>query len=195
MKTSKQLQLAADLAAEYEQGKSPEWEAHVEHSWVRFTTLHSLQRAIRDGCTIRRVDPDWQLPPPPPGREWQRADKWTKDMLPEGYRPMLIGETGSYEYRNAVGKWEDGSCMTIPTSDEHHPNRTNRPLPGTTPLTAADVPFGARFRRDPTEVLIGSVMPDRLLLLVGVILHYTWDEVAKRLEMSTDGINWKPCTK
>ena len=34
----------------------------------------------------------WQLPPPPPGRQWHRVDGWTEEMLPQGYRPLMLDE-------------------------------------------------------------------------------------------------------
>lgn len=47
--------------------------------------------AIEAGLRIR-VKP-WALPPPPDGREWHRSAEFTEADLPEGYRPMLVGET------------------------------------------------------------------------------------------------------
>lgn len=37
--------------------------------------------------------PPFTLPPPPPGKQWHRTDGWTKDMLPPGTRPLLLGES------------------------------------------------------------------------------------------------------
>lgn len=39
------------------------------------------------------ADPPFALPPPPPGKQWHRTDGWTKDMLPTGARPLLLGES------------------------------------------------------------------------------------------------------
>jgi len=39
-----------------------------------------------------RIKPDFQLPPPPPGKQWHREDGWTAEMLPQGYRPLIEGE-------------------------------------------------------------------------------------------------------
>jgi hypothetical protein len=35
--------------------------------------------------------PTWKLPDPPPNQQWHRND-WTEEMLPAGYRPLLLGE-------------------------------------------------------------------------------------------------------
>lgn len=35
----------------------------------------------------------WTLPPPPEGKQWHRGAEFTEADLPEGYRPMLVGET------------------------------------------------------------------------------------------------------
>src|SRR5690242_9084190 len=38
-----------------------------------------------------RIKP-FSLPSPSPGRQWHRTDGWTKEMLPEGMRPLLYDE-------------------------------------------------------------------------------------------------------
>jgi hypothetical protein len=74
--------------------------------------------------------PAWQLPPPPPGRQWHRVDGWTEEMLPQGYRPLLVGETGSYEHSTRGDYWVTGSWETAPAPLASYCfYRTSRPLP------------------------------------------------------------------
>jgi hypothetical protein len=72
----------------------------------------------------------WQLPAPPEGQQWHRVDGWTEEMLPAGYRPLLVGETGSYQYMLSHGKWKDGFGIEQAAwlSDDAF-WRTDRPLP------------------------------------------------------------------
>ena len=72
----------------------------------------------------------WQLPAPPEGQQWHRVDGWTEEMLPAGYRPLLVGETGSYQYMLSHGKWKDGFGIEQAawlSNDAFW--RTDRPLP------------------------------------------------------------------
>jgi len=42
---------------------------------------------------VEKPEPQsFQLPPPPPGKQWHREDGWTAEMLPQGYRPLIEGE-------------------------------------------------------------------------------------------------------
>jgi hypothetical protein len=78
--------------------------------------------------------PAWQLPPPPPGRQWHRVDGWTEEMLPQGYRPLLVGETGSYEHSTGGKHWVLGSWETAPTPLASYCfYRTTRTLPSQPP--------------------------------------------------------------
>lgn len=47
----------------------------------------------------------WSLPAPPSGMQWHRTD-WTEDQLPEGWRPILKGE--SYGMNDADEVWAYG---------------------------------------------------------------------------------------
>jgi hypothetical protein len=74
--------------------------------------------------------PAWQLPPPPPGRQWHRVDGWTEEMLPQGYRPLLVGETGSYEQSTGGKVWIPGQNEDDATPPAQYCFwRTTRPLP------------------------------------------------------------------
>jgi hypothetical protein len=78
--------------------------------------------------------PAWKLPDPPANQQWQRND-WVAEMLPAGYRPLLLGEAmvDGDEYGDAY-KLPDGSpphrWSTFPglRSTTTH-MRTKRPLP------------------------------------------------------------------
>lgn len=81
--------------------------------------------------------PAWSLPPPPAGQAWHRDD-WTAEMLPEGYRPLLLGEARqdedewSYEPQKADG-WRAvktyGPAGLVMSEGRCSHHRTRRPLP------------------------------------------------------------------
>lgn len=61
-------------------------------------------------------EPAWKLPDPPPGKQWHRTEGWTKEMLPEGMRPLLADEhykagdeylAGSFGWMRSI--YEDAS--------------------------------------------------------------------------------------
>jgi len=68
------------------------------------------------------------------GEEWHRTSEWTEDMLPDGWRPLLLGETGEHEILNGLNNsWEvaRGVQQQVKTRDIHYYCRTRRPLPPT----------------------------------------------------------------
>jgi hypothetical protein len=72
----------------------------------------------------------WQLPAPPEGQQWHRVDGWTEEMLPAGYRPLLLDE----EYK--IGDqwlmfdgWQTCAFDGRKCWSEGAPSRTTRPLP------------------------------------------------------------------
>jgi hypothetical protein len=88
--------------------------------------------------------PAWQLPPPPPGRQWHRVDGWTEEMLPQGYRPLMLDEPyiAGDEYLSTLqGEFYvetyDGNCPVNPC----YPSfcRTKRPLPSLPQATTPSV--------------------------------------------------------
>lgn len=93
----------------------------------------------------------WTLPLPPDGKQWHRDDGWTEAMLPEGWRPLLVGEIGSYEAFTSKG-WDEGSAPEVPMPPASRVFfRTNRPLPSVpkkVPLTFEYVSkfVGVEFR-------------------------------------------------
>jgi hypothetical protein len=81
----------------------------------------------------------WALPPPPEGQSWHRAD-WTEEMLPEGWRPLLLNEP----FQVNVDQWTDDPkngvwyISTYPINSRNSLSdcfcRTLRPLPAPKPV-------------------------------------------------------------
>lgn len=51
---------------------------------VKYPEIEILQK--------RFAKPIFTLPPPPPGMKWHREDGWKEGDLPQGYRPLTLGE-------------------------------------------------------------------------------------------------------
>lgn len=97
-------------------------------------------------CTYRVPLATWPLPPEDEpwtlgnsvndftlgeGQKWHRND-WTKDMLPEGWRPLLLGEVNQDKDEGFSIREEMFKILTrnkIPAAKEHTHLRTRRPLP------------------------------------------------------------------
>lgn len=91
----------------------------------------------------------WSLPAPPAGQAWHRQD-WEEAMLPEGYRPLLLGEARqdedewSYEPQETdmwkrVEYFGPDALIMIEGQCSHH--RTRRPLPASQPDANANALF------------------------------------------------------
>lgn len=93
------------------------------------------------------------------GEEWHQ-DSWTREMLPDGWRPLLLGEAvlkgkqgDEYYLGDDVWSWQQNYGVDIAGQVKDHRWRTKRPLPEpkpklkTVPLEAGDVPPGSVFRR------------------------------------------------
>lgn len=99
--------------------------------------------------------PEWHLPDPPEGYEWHRND-WTEEMLPEGWRPLLLGESvevGDDVWLNKEYGWNTSANGSSIGRNPLHPfARTRRPLPPPKPklrevqLCADDVLPGSVIR-------------------------------------------------
>lgn len=84
----------------------------------------------------------WSLPAPPPGRQWHRTD-WTQEMLPEGTRPLLLGEWNDVgdEILPAQGGhlygegWQEAETNYQADENTWH-LRTRRPLPEASPQSS-----------------------------------------------------------
>jgi hypothetical protein len=76
-----------------------------------------------------RRAPEWSLPAPPEGRQWHRTD-WTREMLPEGYRPLMEGEAEHAGDELALdGEGWVSIDICGPFRCPAHSVRTRRPLP------------------------------------------------------------------
>ena len=80
------------------------------------------------------VGNNWKLPEPPPGRKWHRDD-WAEKDLPDGWRPVLMGEKiqrGDMLYMPGCG-WmlTEANIGMYPDTrkDSQSFFRTQRPLP------------------------------------------------------------------
>ena len=103
----------------------------VERGWLEKTIINEISEALADyrkPWTIGRSVNGFTLAE---GQEWHRND-WTEDMLPDGWRPCLLGETGSemqslpYLSTNWIpARWLNESG--VDSIVFHH--RTRRPLP------------------------------------------------------------------
>jgi hypothetical protein len=92
--------------------------------------------------------PEWKLPDPPPGTKWHRDD-WTQEMLPEGYRPLLLGEKAENGDEWLFSGDAYKCSFREPAKASDHRTRTRRPMPKPKtkrPLTPDDVPAGCEFR-------------------------------------------------
>ena len=145
--------------------------------------------------------PEWRLPDPPPGKEWHRTD-WTEDMLPEGYRPLLLGEevkigdewTPSHIWTEQI---YDGVCP--PERYEKLWHRTRRPLPAPVeyvPLGPEDVPPGSVVRTIGAEwwKQVAGVRKENIIIAGAGNL--SWQVLAKDWVILRPGIQtWEPCKK
>jgi hypothetical protein len=78
----------------------------------------------------------WRLPNPPAGHQWQHAGRWTQDMLPAGYRPLLLDEVDQRgDEAMSKGRWQSLITYGAHVQDgDWLMRRTKRPLPdGLTP--------------------------------------------------------------
>lgn len=75
--------------------------------------------------------PPFQLPPPPPGMQWHRADGWHEGDLPEGIRPLVVNEEsqlGDEHWTSGIGPWKAIDVGGIIYDEGHTRCRTRRPL-------------------------------------------------------------------
>lgn len=128
--TAQQLRLAADII---ETGRP--WEVQLNRGWQRMDSASPLW-SIANGCEIRlalATPPDgrpFQLPPAPPGMEWHRKDGWEEGDLPQGWRPLVVGEEEHDE--DEFGSRINNAWMPTPDSGKvvgaYYKVRTRRPL-------------------------------------------------------------------
>lgn len=83
----------------------------------------------------------WSLPTPPAGQQWHRTDGWKAEWLPEGWRPLLLGEARELGDQHPL---QDDKWLTVERYPAHENKasrtwthcRTRRPLPPAQPATA-----------------------------------------------------------
>jgi hypothetical protein len=83
-----------------------------------------------ESCYNLRNKATWQLPAPPEGQQWHRVDGWTEEMLPAGYRPLLLGEIPTTEdefWRG--GLWQRRRVDFCAVDGDYCHHRTTHPIP------------------------------------------------------------------
>ena len=129
--TDEQLQAAIDAAKSIQEGFHPprnkEERKHLNLIEAR-AFLAALPKPGHCVEADQKAQP-WTLPAPPPGRRWHRED-WTQDMLPEGWRPLLLDERTHEEDQYYIPEmgWRDGNSNPVARPFTMH-TRTRRPLP------------------------------------------------------------------
>ena len=99
----------------------------VMQSW---TACAAAVIAEHERRKAEQVGPEWKLPDPPDGEQWHRTD-WTRDMLPSGFRPHLMGENdepGDFVMYPKGWAIVNSECR-VPSSATSWHRRTTRPLP------------------------------------------------------------------
>lgn len=113
-----------------------EWD-HIDRAVRRLIAEHDGERdEVAAICEDEYKDmlaakSEGRLPDPPEGRQWHCTD-WTEGMLPEGYRPLLHGETAEPgDEIQWFGVWNPLKESWGKTYELSIPTRTTRPLPTT----------------------------------------------------------------
>ena len=80
-----------------------------------------------------RPETTFTLPTPPPNIQWHRLDGWKEGDLPQGWRPLVLGERSpASDEINRRGFWEKldtpGDIPDTPAKEHTYHCRTTRPL-------------------------------------------------------------------
>lgn len=94
-------------------------------------TRLAIAKAILSSVGYTEPDHPFQLPTPPPVMKWHRADGWTSKMLPQCWRPLVLGESihlhdECWDY--GVGPFMETRSAGVEARVDHHFHRTRRPL-------------------------------------------------------------------
>ncbi len=185
-----------------EDGESEVWEL-IQPQWAenkRYRVapdyIHPLIMGIA-GFRPLKADEEWQ------------AKTWMRSYLPDGYRPILMGERTQEgdEARRMDGAWiplsKDGLHMCGSPHIVHV--RTKRHLPTPEPQEvdwscSTDVPFGCRIRGGETDVgsfyTVACVVADGISICIrDSISFWRWKDFCRAHQYTIDGVNWKPCKK
>lgn len=140
MKTLKQL---ADLGAAAASAKNKGYHyigiSERSHAWnddedARQAFAQAVKDAVMEDLVTNQISPPskpWTIPPPPEGQQWHRTD-WTEEMLPEGYRPLLLeekDEIGDEMFQHRQWVTVTNPAVHSTAEDWWVPHRTRRPLP------------------------------------------------------------------
>jgi hypothetical protein len=176
---------------------------HLVAHWV-YEQMHAHYEAKLVEAN-KRPQPahEWRLPDPPPGEQWHRDD-WTQDMLPEGYRPLLLGEkpeNGDSWFSTGCSCWLDlTECTDIEIANKAWAHtRTRRPLPAPVeyvPLEPGDIQpgsvvrcIGATWWKQVTGVRAENIT-------VCAAGNLSWQALADSWEILRPGsTTWEPCKK
>ncbi len=172
-------------------------------TWVSCAT-YGYAVGENEACHYYREVPqpakEWRLPAPPPGRQWHRTD-WTQDMLPEGYRPLLLGEVEQRQDEVLIdGEWSTGPLSTKNGAQRiDFLRRTRRPLPAPVeyiPLGPEDVQPGSVVRTIGAswwKQVTGVRAENATVCAAG---NLSWPELANKWEILRPGSStWEPCKK
>lgn len=179
---------------------SEQTQKEIERLWPE------VAAAICEACGWQKPAPEWRLPDPPPGQQWHRTD-WTQDMLPEGYRPLLLGEPWvkgdeimrvSGQSWHVAGAWRHDLLNDGAEKDSAR-LRTRRPLPAPVeyvPLEPSDIQpgsvvrcIGATWWKQVTGVRAENVT-------VCAAGNLSWQTLADGWEIRRPGSpTWEPCKK
>lgn len=121
------------------------WSIENNRGWVLETGTRTTRSPLHNYGTTFRVplsipwpespmpEPAFQLPPPPPGMIWLREDGWQEGDLPQGWRPLVLGEEehSADEYFWPTDEsWSSSSPLPLSKSvgTFFDKRRTRRPL-------------------------------------------------------------------
>ena len=178
-------------------------EGYGECAW---TAVIDTVIAEHERRKAARVKPEWKLPDPPEGEQWHRTD-WTQDMLPDGYRPHLLGEldkAGDEQHYSDSNQWIAVSGKShVVSGISHNRRRTTRPLPVKpdpvlVPLGSEDVPPGSVMRhKDQFSWLYRYVQPGYdWITFVDDGTHLSFQRAFDDFVINrNDGKGWQPCSK
>ena len=177
-------------------GKSKFWGYAGNNNWLSGWYNDGRYFKSRESdIDLVNVEP-WKLPAPPEGMQWHRDD-WTEDMLPGIKRPLLIGETGTYEIL-LNGVWEEGTGLNMPTPHNCPFMRTDRPLPSIpkrVPLTFEYVAgfVGVELKEGDTCIYSVSHFTKTGVTIAATSISWERLQVSKWQWRSFQSPEWQPC--
>lgn len=157
--TKEQAKQRAEIMLAWANGETIQYRNKRENKWLDSDVDGGLEFNWLDfEYTIK---PKWELAnhipgfrPLRDGEEWQGV-KWTQEALPNGWRPMLLGEiveTGDVLVCSMGGQQEVISLVGTVINNSYYNVKTRRPLPEPkpklkiVPLEVWDIPPGSVFR-------------------------------------------------